>query len=60
MRDDNGNRLWTIQKEREGSQLKIDLAMCGILSWEARNDAVSAGVLTEDEFTAAKSKILFG
>jgi hypothetical protein len=43
-RDDKGQRLWTIQKEREGSPLKIDLAMCGALSWEARTDAVAAGV----------------
>jgi hypothetical protein len=45
-RDNDGNRLWTIQKERDGSQLKIDLAMCGVLGWEARNDAVAAGALT--------------
>ncbi len=44
-RDDRGERLWTIQKEREASQLKIDLAMAGVLSWEARTDAIAAGVL---------------
>jgi hypothetical protein len=44
-RDDKGERLWTIQKEREGSQLKIDLGMCGVLSWEARTDAIGAGVM---------------
>lgn len=50
-RDDKGERLWTIQKEREGSQLKIDLAMCGVLTWEARTDAIAAGALTaEPEF----------
>lgn len=44
-RNDRGERLYTIQKEREGSQLKIDLAMAGALSWEARNDAIGAGAL---------------
>lgn len=46
-RDDKGERLWTIQKERDGSPLKIDLAMCGVLGWEARSDATSAGVLAD-------------
>lgn len=45
-RDDKGERLWTIQKEREASQLKIDLAMAGVLSWEARSDAIAAGADT--------------
>lgn len=44
-RDDKGDRLWTIQKERDGSPLKIDLAMAGVLSWEARNDAIAAGAM---------------
>lgn len=46
-RDDKGERLFVIQKEREGSQLKIDLAVCGLLSWEARTDAIAAGALEE-------------
>ncbi len=44
LRDDEGNRLWTIYKERQESPHKIDAAMAGILSWEARNDALAAGV----------------
>lgn len=47
-RDDKGERLWTIRKEHEGSQLKIDLGMCGVLSWEARTDAVTAGALNPE------------
>lgn len=43
-RDDEGKPLWTIYKERPDSPHKIDLAMAGILSWEARTDAISAGV----------------
>lgn len=42
--DDEGNRLWTIYKERSDSPHKIDGAMAAILSWEARCDALTAGV----------------
>lgn len=44
IRDDEGQPLWTIYKERPDSPHKIDLAMAGVLSWEARMDAVAAGV----------------
>jgi len=44
MRDDEGNPLWTIYKERTDSPHKIDVAMAAILSWEARCDALTAGV----------------
>jgi hypothetical protein len=37
--------LWLISKESQKSKLKIDLAMCGCLSWRARQDAIRAGVL---------------
>jgi len=47
IRDDDGRRVWVIQKEREGSPLKIDLASAGVLSWEARTDAIAAGALEE-------------
>lgn len=42
-RDDKGQKLWTIRKERPDSPFKIDAAMAGCLSWEARCDAISAG-----------------
>ena len=45
--DDAGKPLWIIQKERKDSPLKIDLAMAGCLSWEARTDAIAAGVLNK-------------
>ena len=41
--DDNGDRMWTIEKERPDSPLKIDAAMAACLSWEARMAAVAAG-----------------
>jgi len=44
LRDEDGRPLWTIYKERPDSPHKIDAAMAGILSWEARCDAVTAGV----------------
>lgn len=44
MRDDQGVQLWTIYKERPDSPHKIDAAMAAILSWEARRDALTAGV----------------
>lgn len=45
-RDDKGEHLWTVQKEREHSPLKIDAAVAAVLSWEARAAAISAGALT--------------
>ena len=47
--DDNGDRMWTIEKERPGSPFKIDAAMAATLSWEARNAAIASGVLEEDD-----------
>jgi len=41
--DDQGERMWTIQKERPDSPLKIDAAMAGCLSWEAYAAAIAAG-----------------
>lgn len=47
IRDDEDKPLWAIQKERSDSPLKIDGAMAAILSWEARGDALAAGVLAD-------------
>lgn len=41
MRDDQGEPLFLIEKERRDSPFKIDLAMAGTLSWEARMDALT-------------------
>jgi phage terminase large subunit-like protein len=46
-RDDQGKALWLIRKERPDSPHKMDLAMAAVLSWEARTDAIAAGVVTE-------------
>lgn len=42
-RDEQGRPNQSIAKEAPGSRLKIDAAMAGVLSWEARGDAVAAG-----------------
>jgi hypothetical protein len=47
--DDQGERMWTIQKERPDSPLKIDAAMAGCLSWEAYTAAIAAGATAEEE-----------
>jgi hypothetical protein len=44
LHDDQGRPMWLIYKEQPESPHKIDAAMAGCLSWEARNDAVAAGV----------------
>jgi len=44
LRDEEGKQLFTIYKERSDSPHKIDAAMAAILSWEARGDALAAGV----------------
>lgn len=44
MTDEDGRRLFTLTKEHRGSPNKIDAAMAGALSWEARQDAIAAGV----------------
>lgn len=42
-RDDDQERMWTIQKERPDSPLKIDAAIAGALSHEAAAACVAAG-----------------
>lgn len=49
IKDEQGQPLHTIQKERKDSPRKIDAAMAGCLSWEARMDAVAAGVANAPE-----------
>jgi phage terminase large subunit-like protein len=42
--DEEEKPLWILRKERPDSPNKIDGAMAGNLSWEARCDAITAGV----------------
>ena len=43
VRDQDGRPLWTIAKDGRHSPRKIDAAMAGVLSWEARTDARREG-----------------
>ncbi len=45
--DDQGERMWVIQKNRPDSWDKIDLAMAACWSWQARVDAVASGAQVE-------------
>jgi phage terminase large subunit-like protein len=58
MRDDQGQPLWVIYKERPDSPHKIDLAMAAILSWEARNDALAAGAGQDEEYVYSDRELL--
>lgn len=43
MEDEDGAPLWVMEKERHDSPNKIDYAMAGGLSWQARLDSLAAG-----------------
>jgi len=43
LQDDDGRFLWVMAKERPDSPKRIDLAMAGGLSWQARLDALAKG-----------------
>lgn len=45
-RNEENQPMWLIRKERHDSPHKIDLTMAAVLSWEARTDAIAAGVNT--------------
>jgi hypothetical protein len=42
--DEDGVPLWVMEKERHDSPNKIDLAMSGGLSWQARLDVIALGM----------------
>lgn len=44
VRDDKGEQLWAIQKETRDSGLKVDAAVSAVIAWEARLDAITAGL----------------
>jgi hypothetical protein len=54
LRDEKGKPCWVIQKERPDSPQKIDTAMAGTLSWEARTDAIAAGALQKPDGVMAE------
>jgi hypothetical protein len=54
IRDDDGRRLHLIGKDRPNSPNKMDAAAAGVLSWEARGDAIAAGATN-----ASSSTVIF-
>ena len=48
--DDRESFLWIVEKERKDSEKKIDAAVAGCLSWQARLDAVAAGATASKGF----------
>jgi hypothetical protein len=53
---DDGGTLWVVTKERDGSPAKIDSVPAAVLSWEARNDALTAGALNVEVEVSAYAK----
>jgi hypothetical protein len=51
--DDDGSFLWVMAKDGANSPRKIDLAMCAVLSWAARGDAIESGVLNKRKYRTA-------
>lgn len=51
--DEDGTFLTLIKKQGPKSKLKIDLAMCAVLSWEARLAAIKDGVLDKPKYRRA-------
>jgi Phage Terminase len=43
IKDDEGQPLWVIEKERRDSPFKVDFAMAGLISWQAYLDSIAAG-----------------
>lgn len=49
---ENDEALWVIRKDSSKSPRKIDLAMAALLAWEARSDAIRAGVEHEEQYAS--------
>jgi hypothetical protein len=49
---DDGGVLWVAKKDRKGGPDKMDSVPAAVLSWEARNDAITAGALNTESTQA--------
>lgn len=57
-KDEEGREtLFLMEKEHRGSPKKVDLAMAGMLSWEARSDAIAGGALRRAGSKAGRSTV---
>lgn len=58
IKDEEGREtLYLMEKEHRGSPKKIDLAMAGMLSWEARSDAITKGALKRSGSQAGRTTV---
>lgn len=57
--DEHGRRLHVIGKDSPDSQHKIDAAAAGVLSWEARGDAIAAGAEATDSIRTQDRSVYF-
>ena len=53
--DDDGQPLWSLGKGPGTPPPLMDLAVCGVLSWQAALDAIAAG----DDLTPADKRLIF-
>lgn len=51
--DDEHRQMFSLQKDRPNSPRKMDAAMGGVLSWEARCDAIAAGATKAPRYRTA-------
>ena len=58
--DEQGEKLYVMVKERRGSPLKIDLAMAGCLSWQARGMAIAKGAMKRHGSKPGRTTIYMG
>lgn len=57
--DEHGRRLHVIGKDTPDSTHKIDAAAAGVLSWEARGDAIAAGAKPDDSIRTQDRSVYF-
>jgi hypothetical protein len=57
--DDDHRQLHVVGKDRPKSKDKIDAAAAGVLSWEARGDAIAADAQPSDAISGAPSSVVF-
>jgi phage terminase large subunit-like protein len=58
--DERGEKLYVMVKERRNSPLKIDLAMAGCLSWQARGMAVAKGAMQQHGSKPGRTTVYMG
>ena len=58
VKDEKGEPLWTIYKERPDSPAKIDAAMAAVLAFEARRDAIASGATGERSIYESEGLLL--